>query len=529
VSIHLRRSVRLFPGVRLNFSKSGISTSMEVRAEDLKAGLKGAALNLGLPHAAPAAPPAGPAASKDFAHWTPYTSYNRVEEETEPESEETATLTGAGLGNLQALLNDAAVRRTELAAGVAEARRELERAKAGLRFARSFIIRLVTVEAVPKLAQTVEEAAKDLDDAQDRLDACFVEVDFGLSAGALKSYSTLIDSFEALAACDAIWDIGARGKDGAAAESVGRTPVRFGLSDAALVKCQHVVGRMDSAAGRDIYLFPAFVMTGGGADPVRLFEYREFELSLAPTRFIEEDEAPPDAEQVGETWKKVNEDGSPDERFADNPVIPILLYGEMLLRTPASATEAYVVSNYTSAGGFAVALEAHKQALAKLQAEGGAPASAEAPTEADVVQPKLEELVHRPPVDTKPRSFAADWAVIVLLLAGLGWAVLHNESTRRAPPPAPLVVQLAPKAMMAVTAAAPAVAAEKSARRASAVAPAAAAKKPARPAPAAKARTKTERAVEDERAPRRAGPELTPARLCDRVHATINPDAVTCR
>ena len=508
MSIHLRRSVRLFPGVRLNFSKSGISTSMEVRAENLKAGLRGAALNLGLPHVATPVQ-ASAAAGKDFASWSPYASVNRAEEDVEPESEETATLTGAGLGNLQALLNDAAVRRVELAAAVARARRELERAKAGLRFARAFIIRLVTVEAIPKLALTVEEAAKDLDEAQDRLDACFVEVDFGLGAGALKSYSALIDSFEALGACDAIWDIGARGRDGAAAESIGRTPVRFSLSDADLVKCRQAVGRMGSAAGRDIYLSPAFVMTGGGADPVRLFEYREFELSLSPTRFIEEDEAPADAEQVGETWKRVKEDGSPDDRFADNPVIPILLYGEMLLRTPASATEAYVVSNYTSAGGFAVALEGHKQALAKLQADGGAPQAAEAPIEEEV-QPKLEELVHRPPVDTGPRSFAADWAVIVLLLAGLGWAVLHNETTRHAPPPA---VQPAARAMMAVTAASPA----------------AAVKKPARPASAAKARTKAGRADVDAKVARRGAAESAQSRPCDRVQATINPDAVTCR
>lgn len=505
MSIHLRRSVRLFPGVRLNFSKSGISTSMEVRAEDLKAGLKGAALNLSLPHAAPAAPVAASPASKDFAHWSPFASVQA--EEDEPESEETATLTGAGLGNLEALLNDAAVRRVELAAGVAEARRELERAKAGLRFARAFIIRLVTVEAIPKLAQVVEAAAKDLDEAQDRLDACFVEVEFGLSAGALKSYSALIDSFEALGACDAIWDIGARGWDGAAAESIGRTLVRFSLSDAELVKCHEAVGRMGSAVGRDIYLFPAFVMTGGGADPVRLFEYREFELSLSPTRFIEEDEAPADAEQVGETWKRVKEDGSPDKRFADNPVIPILLYGEMLLRTPASATEAYVVSNYTSAGGFAVALDGHKRALAKLQADGGAPQAAQAPIEEEV-QPKLEELVHRPPVDTRPRSFAADWAVIVLLLAGLGWAVLHNETTRRAPPTAPPAAQPATRAMVAV---------------------AAAVEKPARPTPAAKARMKTGRADVAAKVSRRAAADSAQARPCDRVHATINPDAVTCR
>lgn len=43
------RSLRVFPGVRLNFSRSGISTSVGVRGATVTVGPRGSHVNLGLP------------------------------------------------------------------------------------------------------------------------------------------------------------------------------------------------------------------------------------------------------------------------------------------------------------------------------------------------------------------------------------------------------------------------------------------------------------------------------------------------
>ncbi|HVF62331.1 MAG TPA: DUF4236 domain-containing protein [Thermoanaerobaculia bacterium] len=49
MGLSFRRSVRLFPGVRLNFSASGLSTTVGARGASLTIGPRGAHLNVGLP------------------------------------------------------------------------------------------------------------------------------------------------------------------------------------------------------------------------------------------------------------------------------------------------------------------------------------------------------------------------------------------------------------------------------------------------------------------------------------------------
>ena len=49
MAFRFRRSLRLFPGVRLNFSKSGVSASVGVRGATLNLGQRGARATVGLP------------------------------------------------------------------------------------------------------------------------------------------------------------------------------------------------------------------------------------------------------------------------------------------------------------------------------------------------------------------------------------------------------------------------------------------------------------------------------------------------
>jgi hypothetical protein len=59
--------------------------------------------------------------------------------------------------------------------------------------------------------------------------------------------------------------------------------------------------------------------------------YSSTRVTSSTTRFIEEARSnlPRDAQKVGETWQYVNVKGGPDRRFSNNPVLPVMLYGEM--------------------------------------------------------------------------------------------------------------------------------------------------------------------------------------------------------
>ena len=60
--------------------------------------------------------------------------------------------------------------------------------------------------------------------------------------------------------------------------------------------------------------------------------YRKLNVHGFRKQFIESPGATPrDSEQVGQTWQYVNKKGGPDRRFANNPLLPIMLYGDLQL------------------------------------------------------------------------------------------------------------------------------------------------------------------------------------------------------
>ena len=63
--------------------------------------------------------------------------------------------------------------------------------------------------------------------------------------------------------------------------------------------------------------------------------YGRLQASAHSQRFIESPgPLPSDAQQVDRTWQYVNVKGGPDRRFKNNPVLPVMLYGELNLSSP---------------------------------------------------------------------------------------------------------------------------------------------------------------------------------------------------
>lgn len=60
--------------------------------------------------------------------------------------------------------------------------------------------------------------------------------------------------------------------------------------------------------------------------------YRFLDVRADRRQFIESPGLTPrDSQKVGETWQYVNKKGGPDRRFANNPVLPIMLYSNLYL------------------------------------------------------------------------------------------------------------------------------------------------------------------------------------------------------
>lgn len=94
------------------------------------------------------------------------------------------------------------------------------------------------------------------------------------------------------------------------------------------------------------YFYPRFVICGSSIDNFEVYAIDRIDFRYKSTRFIEEGSRPSDAKQVDTTYKYVNKNGGPDRRFSYNPMIPVLLYGDIKI-IPFGDT--YQVSNNDAA------------------------------------------------------------------------------------------------------------------------------------------------------------------------------------
>jgi hypothetical protein len=82
-------------------------------------------------------------------------------------------------------------------------------------------------------------------------------------------------------------------------------------------------------------------------------------VQIQPVVFVDADGVPSDSEVIGRTWQYVNKNGGPDRRFAHNPQIPIVRYGELILKSPSGLNVVLQCSNVGHAVAFHSGLEAY--------------------------------------------------------------------------------------------------------------------------------------------------------------------------
>jgi hypothetical protein len=448
MGFRFQRRLKLFPGVRLNFSRSGISTTIGIPGAGITLGGSGAYVNLGIPGT-------GVSFREKLAQWPPKSSetwngYPTVEPAptTSPHPQETeiagairsgpvSTMTSAGLDELKKLINEASLKRIELRSTVSQSEVTLDRERRRLHHAQWFIVRLFTRRALPKLREKVHEAACSLTIARQRLAGCSVEIDFAFDPVTLNSFAALVRSFEGLTKSQKIWDVTASVLANRFVErtiahhSLTRKLVGLSISRSEIIDTAYDALRITNANGSDLYIYPGFVMVPSTTSDFALIDVRELQVKFSQSNFIEEEGVPPDSEVVGETWKKTNKDGKRDRRFANNYQIPIAKYAEIELRSSSGLYEVYQFSNFVAASAFNQSLLEYQNAVTALSARSNDPSGSPLvvpphdpaeDAEADLeVMSEAEAVSQRAPA----RFLAFDWLALVVLISALGWAGVY--------------------------------------------------------------------------------------------------------
>ncbi len=163
-----------------------------------------------------------------------------------------------------------------------------------------------------------------------------------------KTYAQLHEAASQLASCAKAWHIEASGKvydkkyHAGASNLLQRKPTSITKAEPPFVKTN--VETIAIGVGRQtLYFFPDRVLVYD-VNGVGAVNYSSLQITVNPTRFIEDEGVPRDAEVVDRTRRYVNKSGGPDKRFKDNRQIPICRYEQISLSSSTGLNEVLQVS-----------------------------------------------------------------------------------------------------------------------------------------------------------------------------------------
>jgi hypothetical protein len=351
-----RKSFKLLPGVRVNVSSRGVSTTIGGKALSVNVGSRGTFLNAGIP-------------GSGFSH------RERIDDDASPspqplalpsaaervviESASTYELASEALAQLQRIFADAHAEQQALDAELAAARPDVATKKTRWEgWNNGFLLKHLMKSTFHRIQSEAEESSARLAELEEQRRLAAVATTIEIADEQKQPFGRLCDAFARLSDCNRIWDTLSISRADQfrertiAAHSIERSPVRFQLARSPLLVCDWKVPHLANANGGDLFFYPGFVLYQVSRQSFAVMDVREVQVAVRMSRFIEEADLPADTEVVGETWKKANKDGSPDRRFANNYRIPIVKYAEITLTTKQGLHERYMVSNYTAAEQF---------------------------------------------------------------------------------------------------------------------------------------------------------------------------------
>ncbi|MFE8147158.1 DUF4236 domain-containing protein [Brenneria goodwinii] len=398
MSLRFRQTFTLFPGVRLNIGKRGISASIGVPGATVNIGQKGIRATVGLPgsglsYTTPTLPyedrrsvsnPLNPSSTQPHFEISPEASPSNTPSNAkiympqagmnEISSASVEALTSTSLLPLRHLIAKAREQRAEVKADLQEAIAEESKQKSELIRRKSSLFRWFYKRRIAELETELPLTQAEVSRLVSWEDNTKIAITFESSDASQRAYAAMVRAFDILKSSVKKWDITADKATDQFAErtlatrSVNRIPVTFDFSSTDLIQFTGRAMRFENINGDDILLYPGVAVIPRADGAFALIDLRELQISAEHRGFHEEDGVPSDASIAGHTWAKTNKNGSPDRRFKDNYQIPICIYGNITFQSQTGVTEEYMVSNADAAQAFAEAVKRYQISLTESDA-----------------------------------------------------------------------------------------------------------------------------------------------------------------
>lgn len=371
MGLKFKRRQKLFPGVYLNFSTRGISTTIGIKGFNVNVGSKGTYLNTGIPgtglydrkkisgsNVKPATStfPSQDSPPQDTSNYTEEPYYFIPKKlEGEIKSTDANSVTSNGLSEMKETLLAAYQEKIDIEKEIPKVEAEVKKAATNKLLSQIFIVGLFT----KKFKEQHTEKEDYLKELKQQLAECKVTIDINIDESIKGKYDKLKQAFNNLTKSAKIWDKTSAVKNNdnrsAASNSITRTETTLSNQKIEFINADFDALYFKNQNGSDIYIFPAFAVLFDDKNNFGLVDLSELKVSFKTTNFLEEESIPNDSKTVGETWAKVNKDGTPDKRFKGNYKIPIVEYAEIEFKSNTGIYEVFMFSNTSYANAFAEA------------------------------------------------------------------------------------------------------------------------------------------------------------------------------
>lgn len=399
MTLRFRQNFTLFPGVRINIGKRGISTSIGVPGASVNVGRHGVRATVGAPGTglsystlvvpagktprartsqtepepdrftvSPVGSPAAGNSPTSAKVYMPQAGMNEIA------SASVEVLTSTTLVPLRDLIAKAREQQNQVKMDLKEARDEEAKQQGELNRRKGSLFRWFYKKRIAELEAALPVTQAEVERLANWADNTKIAVSFEAGDAAQRAYSAMVRAFDALRLSSKKWDVTSDKSTNQfvertlASRTVDRHPVTFEFSKTDLIQFSGRAMRFENVNGDDIVIYPGLAVIPRTDGVFALIDLRELRIGVQGVRFHEDESVPKDAEVVGHTWAKTNKDGSPDRRFKENYQIPICLYGQIAFRSETGVTEEYLVSNANAALAFVEAAQAYQKALAETDA-----------------------------------------------------------------------------------------------------------------------------------------------------------------
>ena len=360
--MRFRRRQKILPGVYLNFSGSGISTTIGGRGASVNIGRNGTYLNTSIPGTGLYNRQRLDGGNNSRNQSNNYPQNNDAVVNS-ISSNSITSLTSNSLIDLKNTFHECYVERAELI-------NEIKKTKTQL-----FLFQLLNILSLIFIAgffikwfkENVSERKSYLSDLQNQHGKCLINIDIDIDQSFENQFINLSNRYRELTTCLKIWDLISSSSQNSritrsnADTAVQRQQITFGSNNINIIQSRFKPLYFANANGGDLYFYPGFIFYYENDSRFALIDLRDLDMTLINLQFTEQEAVPADATIVKQTWAKSNADGSPDRRFKNNYQIPVCQYGRIDLKTNNGLNESYMFSNYEKSRSFANTLHQYLQ------------------------------------------------------------------------------------------------------------------------------------------------------------------------